>query len=54
MNFSSGGDRAFEQLMQQRPGADPGVVKKSLATKCQESFVLETFHQVRVFASERR
>lgn len=31
-----------------------GVVKKSLATKCQESFVLETFHRVRVFASERR
>ena len=31
-----------------------GVVKKSLATNCQESFVLETFHRVRVFASERR
>ena len=31
-----------------------GVVKKSLATNCQESFELETFHRVRVFASERR
>ena len=33
---------------------DTGVVKKSLATNCQESFELETFHRVRVFASERR
>ena len=31
-----------------------GVVKKSLATNCQESFELETFHRVGVFASERR
>ena len=28
--------------------------QKSLATNCQESFELETFHRVRVFASERR
>lgn len=28
--------------------------KKDLATNCQESFELETFHRVRVFASERR
>lgn len=46
--------RNYNGCERDAPAQKPGVVKKSLATNCQESFELETFHRVRVFASERR